>query len=183
MHYSRSKRLRRRKGDPAQPHRLRNIFAVVIAVVGALALFNLFRLLEPRGTVESRTGSANSPEVNSISAALPSRPNFGYSVIPGGASDAQELTRAVTRDPVVGAALPRSQPGHDARGENHVGPAGLCVVSRRRPCLLDEEKEFASAVVNHPHQRPDRNPCALRQLHFAGADAANFRGRTRRIAV
>ena len=93
-------RLRRRNGDPA-PRRRRKILAIVSAIVAILALVNLSRLVDPGRTLRSRSGSANNTDVIGISSAASSRPNFGYSVIPGGAWDAHELTRAIERDPVV----------------------------------------------------------------------------------
>ena len=81
--------------------RARNILTTVIAVVVLLAVSSLFRLSEPRRTVATKVGSANGADVIGISSAGPRRPTYGYSVIPGGARDAEELRRAVNRDPVV----------------------------------------------------------------------------------
>ena len=100
MHDSSDVRRRRRNGDTA-PRRSRAVGAVLVAVVVVLALLDLFRLVEPRGAVVSRIGSADSGDVIGVSSAALSRPNFGYSVIPGGAWDAQELRRAIESDAVV----------------------------------------------------------------------------------
>ena len=82
--------------------RRRETLAILTAFGLFLASINLFLLVEPRVTKGSRTGSASRPDVIGISApAALGRANFGYSVIPGGAWDARELTRAVNQDPVV----------------------------------------------------------------------------------
>lgn len=74
---------------------------MVIAAAAILSAANLFRGPDPSAPVDQQTVSLGSDAVNLISSGVPTRANYRYSVIAGGALDAQELTRAVKRDPVV----------------------------------------------------------------------------------
>ena len=124
------------------------ILAVVIAVVvrpRALRPVPSARATKNCGHLESVQLTA--VRWTASSSAAPSRPNYGYSVIRGGAWDAQELRRAVKRDPVVADHYRDLDPTTMRAERLTSGPARLCVVSRRRSCLLDEAQGAASAVA------------------------------------
>lgn len=105
MIFSRDRRPpRRRRGVALRPGRTLLAITVVAGVVFALGVVVGLRGSPPTPpTVESRAG-LDLPEGIGVSPSVaPRRPTYGYSVIPGGVWDAQQLTRAVNRDPVVAA--------------------------------------------------------------------------------
>jgi len=79
----------------------------MVAAVAALFAFGGLPVLRPsppalesQATLErSSEVAANATGIDAVS--LPTRPNYNYSVIPGGARNAQELARAIQTDEVV----------------------------------------------------------------------------------
>jgi hypothetical protein len=78
----------------------------MVAAVAALFAFGGLPVLrssppdrESRAPFDEREVAANATGIDAVS--VPARPNYNYSVIPGGARDAQELARAIQTDEVV----------------------------------------------------------------------------------
>lgn len=79
----------------------RAFLLTVIAVAALLSADHLFRAIDSRSTLASRMGLDLSLPTSRAASAASRRPTFNYSVISGGAWDAEDLKRAVQQDPVV----------------------------------------------------------------------------------
>jgi len=98
-------RRRRHRREPARVWP--TILGMVVAAAGLLAVGSII-VLRPtpvtpasQETLGPRASEVpvNTTEITRV--VLPSRPNYNYSVIPGGARDAQELAHAIATDSVV----------------------------------------------------------------------------------
>jgi len=90
----------RRRSRRSAPKRGWTLFAGMLGIALLLALGNLIGLLEAPPDVKP---PANFERVYALDSMPPAirRPTYNHSVIPGGAFNAQELRRALTRDPVA----------------------------------------------------------------------------------
>jgi len=97
-----SYRRRHRRAERGWPRTLGRVAAVaaLFAFGGLPVLRPSPPALESQATLErSSEVAANATGIDAVS--LPTRPNYNYSVIPGGARNAQELARAIQTDEVV----------------------------------------------------------------------------------